>query len=153
MPDQDPRETVKLFEGIPFFQSLNEQEKIGLASIDTVVVRYDPEEKIITQGDIDLRLFILLKGNVVVTKNENPNKVIAKLKRGDIFGEVSFISRRPRTANVIADNQAYVLKVNGEQFETLPLLVQNKLREQLIDLLVKRLDEMNTNILPFLRYQ
>ncbi|MEE9258013.1 MAG: cyclic nucleotide-binding domain-containing protein [Nitrospinaceae bacterium] len=152
MTAQDPKEIIKLLDGIPLFRGLNEKEKKSLADLKAVVVRHKTEEKIITQGDIDLRLFVLLKGNVVVAKNENPNKILARLNRGDIFGEVSFISKRPRMANVIADGEAYILRLDGEQFETLPIGVQNKLREHLIDLLVRRLDVMNTNILPFLRY-
>ena len=106
----------------------------------------------IKQGNSDNRLFILLTGNVNMVKEEDTSKVLAQLKRGDLFGEVSFISRRPRTANVITVGEVIVIRIDGDQFHTLPHVIENKIQEQLVDLLVKRLDNMNKNILPFLRF-
>ena len=114
------------------------------------MVRYFDGDFSIKQGNSGIRLFILLTGNVV--KEEDTSKVLAQLKRGDLSGEVSFISRRPRTANVITVGEVIVIRIDGDQFHTLPHVIQNKIQEQLVDLLVQRLDNMNNNILPFLRF-
>ncbi|MEE2987031.1 MAG: cyclic nucleotide-binding domain-containing protein, partial [Nitrospinota bacterium] len=122
-----------------------------MIKLETVVVRYFDGDFLIKQGDSDIRLFILLAGNVNVVKEEDTSKVLAQLKRGDLFGEVFFISRRPRTANVITVGEVIVIRIDGDQFHTLPHVIESKIQEQLVDLLVQRLDNMNNNILPFLR--
>ena len=152
MPTQDSQNNLKLLDGFKIFSGLNDDEKNSLIKLETVVVRYFDGNFLIKQGDSDIRLFILLAGNVNVVKEEDTSKVLAQLKRGDLFGEVSFISLRPRTANVITVGQVIVIRMAGDQLHTLPHVIQNKIQEQLVDLLVKRLDNMNKNILPFLRF-
>jgi len=147
-----PDELLQLFEGLHLFEELTDEEKKSLVDLETVIVKYSHNENIIKQGDIDLRLFVLLKGNVRVTRNENPEIVITDMIRGDVFGEVSFLSNSPRTANVISDGESIILTMDGELFEELSVDVQNKIRARLIDLLVKRLDSMTKTILPYLRF-
>ncbi|MCK4513842.1 MAG: Crp/Fnr family transcriptional regulator, partial [Spirochaetaceae bacterium] len=51
------------------------------------------------------------------TKIVNDNEVLlAVLKQGDMFGEMSLIESKPRTASVIAFEDAVLLAVNRENF-------------------------------------
>ncbi|PIQ98060.1 MAG: hypothetical protein COV67_00915 [Nitrospinae bacterium CG11_big_fil_rev_8_21_14_0_20_56_8] len=155
MADDD---ILKLLKGITIFKVLTPGELKALAKMKTVLIKYDADEAIIQQGDIDLRLFVLLKGKAVVNKNENPGRILATLKPGDVFGEVSFISQSPRTANVIARKPVYALRMDGDTFDALDLAIQNKIRAELIKLLVLRLNNLNDSIvmseamLSYLRY-
>ena len=46
MAAQDPKEIIKLLDGIPLFRRLNEKEKKSLADLKAVVVRHNTEELI-----------------------------------------------------------------------------------------------------------
>jgi len=62
-------------------------------------------------------MYIIQKGSVKITKIVNDNEVLlAVLKQGDMFGEMSLIESKPRTASVIAYEDAVLLAVNKENF-------------------------------------
>ena len=93
-------------------------------------------------------LFVMLKGSASVTKNISPKKFLDTMVAGNVFGEISFLIQIPRTSNVVAleDSVCFVLK--GNKLDKLPLPLQVKFRDCLIDILVKRLihlDNQKTN--------
>lgn len=62
-------------------------------------------------------LYIIQKGSVKITKIVNENEVLlAVLKSGDIFGEMSLIENKPRSASAIAYEDTVLLAVNRENF-------------------------------------
>lgn len=62
-------------------------------------------------------LYIIQKGSVKISKIVNDNEVmLAVLKPGDIFGEMSLIENKPRSASAIAYEDATLLAVNRENF-------------------------------------
>lgn len=138
---------IKILEGIPFFDSFDPEEKKEFASSDNYILDCDPDSVIIEQGDLDFSTYILLKGEVVLTNKENPGLTIATLKPGAVFGEVSFLKRKPRPTNVIAKGKASILRLNGELFNKLKSPTQIKLKDQYIELLVSRIGEVNNSLL------
>ena len=63
-------------------------------------------------------LYIIQKGNVKITKFVNGNEVLlAVLKQGDIFGEMSLIENKPRSASAIAFEDSVLLAVNRDNFK------------------------------------
>ncbi len=62
-------------------------------------------------------LYIIQKGSVKITKVVNDSEVLlAVLKPGDIFGEMSLIEDKPRSASAIAYEDTQLLAVNKENF-------------------------------------
>ncbi len=63
-------------------------------------------------------LYIIQKGSVKITKIVNDNEVmLALLKPGDIFGEMSLLEDKPRSASAIAYDDAVLLAVNKANFK------------------------------------
>ncbi len=63
-------------------------------------------------------LYIIQKGSVKITKIVNDNEVmLALLKPGDIFGEMSLLEDKPRSASAIAHEDAVLLAVNKANFK------------------------------------
>ena len=63
-------------------------------------------------------LYILQRGSVKITKIVNDNEVmLALLKPGDIFGEMSLLEDKPRSASAIAHEDAVLLAVNKANFK------------------------------------
>ena len=138
---------IKVLDGIPFFDIFDPEEKKEFASSDNYVLDCDPGSVIIEQGDLDFSTYILLKGEVFLTNNKNPDLMIATLKPGAVFGEISFMNRKTRPTNVIAKDKASILRLNGELFSKLKSPTQIKLKDQYIELLVSRIAEVNNSLL------
>ena len=85
---------------------------------DSVFTRSFPKDTMIFSENMPGKeMYIIQKGSVKITKIVNDNEVLlAVLKQGDMFGEMSLIESKPRTASVIAFEDAVLLAVNRENF-------------------------------------
>ncbi len=77
------------------------------------------EEVICQQQEKDSRVFVLLLGEVEVTEAQAGEPIaLARLKRGEIFGEIAALFHLPRMSTVTTVRPSVVLVVPGEVFET-----------------------------------
>lgn len=118
-------------------------------------------DSIISEGDSGSALFVVLTGTINITKStiasvkdghislQEPEQItLAELKPGSIFGEVSLITDRPRNTSAHANaSEVVVMKITKEVIESFNLTIQKKFHTQLIQILVQRLDDMNTKFI------
>jgi CRP-like cAMP-binding protein len=84
-------------------------------------------------------LYIIQKGSVKITKIVNDTEVLlAVLKAGDIFGEMSLIEDKPRSASAIAYEDTQLLAVNKENFARM-VKSQPQIITRLTQLLAERI--------------
>ena len=84
-------------------------------------------------------LYIIQKGSVKITKIVNDTEVLlAVLKAGDIFGEMSLIENKPRSASAIAYEDTQLLAVNKENFARM-VKSQPQIITRLTQLLAERI--------------
>ena len=85
---------------------------------DNVFTRAFPKETMIFSESMPGKeMYIIQKGSVKITKIVNDNEVLlAVLRQGDMFGEMSLIESKPRSASAIAFEDAVLLAVNKENF-------------------------------------
>ena len=70
------------------------------------------------------------------------------MKAESIFGEISLISYLPRNTSAIASsNQVVVMKITNKIIEKFNIAIQKYFQDQLIQILVERLDDMNKKII------
>lgn len=139
----NPETILELINRLEFFKDFTLYEKQKLAEIHQHFASYEKDDVIIKEGDHDTFFYILIIGDVSVTKG-NPPLTITNLKPGDCFGEISFLTGSPRTANVIADtNTIVVLKMSRELVDELDINMREKVKDKLIKRLVERLNHMN----------
>ncbi|MEO5331464.1 MAG: cyclic nucleotide-binding domain-containing protein [Magnetococcus sp. YQC-5] len=99
--DLDTHDLLMIIQQTAFFTSFSAAEQKLLAGDYTHVVAYDVGEYLIQEGSTkEKSLFLLLSGGASVVK-EGASIPLATLYPGDIFGEVSFLTSRMRTSNVI----------------------------------------------------
>ena len=78
---------------------------------------YAKDTMIFSENMPGKEMYIIQKGSVKITKIVNDNEVLlAVLKQGDMFGEMSLIESRPRSASAIAFEDAVLLAVNKDNF-------------------------------------
>ncbi|MDH5408069.1 MAG: cyclic nucleotide-binding domain-containing protein [Gammaproteobacteria bacterium] len=97
-------------------------------------------------------LFIILLGEVEVSEGEKKKSInIARLGRGDVFGEVSALFRMARVSTVKAVKPTVLLELDGDVFEE--LIENNKqLLKAMIQRFGERIRETALRTVSFLRY-
>jgi hypothetical protein len=90
-----PEETKEIYH--QFFSAMSTREFKKLITINQF--QTVKGERLIAEGEGTDRLFILLEGKVNIVKS---GKTIASLNSGDLVGEMSFMSKDPASADVVA---------------------------------------------------
>ena len=83
---------------IPLFAGLSSAELESLASV-AGELEVDQGEAVATEGDFGHAFFAVEEGEAEVLQGD---EAIAKLGRGDVFGEIALLSSGRRTASVVA---------------------------------------------------
>ena len=76
----------------------------------------------VRQGEVDRSFFVISRGSfeVLVPSNDGPRRVRV-LEPGDLFGEVGFFDGLPRSADVVALEEAEALVLTQAAFQRLRL--------------------------------
>ena len=106
-------------------------------------VKAEPGDRIITEGDDDLYLYILLKGQVNVIKNR---RILAVLDAGDSFGEIGALARSPRTAHVVAKEEVFCLRFEPAQIDGMEIGLQLKFVKKILYTVADRLIRLNRRV-------
>lgn len=106
-------EVIKILKEIPLFQSLSD-EHLSLVSKGFTIKKYKKGEIIFYQSDDSTDLYIILNGAVkaCLLNSDGQELVLTTFKKGDFFGEMSFLDGRPRSATIITaeDSTLGILK-------------------------------------------
>jgi small-conductance mechanosensitive channel len=111
----DPR----LMAAVPMFAQLNEHERAQLLAVGRPVL-YASGETIVRQGDAGHSLFIIKRGEASVTLAATTGEV-ARLRAGDVFGEMSLLTGELRTATVTAVADCDLLEIDVDGFRRVVL--------------------------------
>jgi len=72
-----------------------------------------------TEGDV---FFLIMSGKAIATKTLTPGHPatqVASYKEGDYFGERALLKNEPRAANIIAESELQVIKLDRKSFRRL----------------------------------
>ena len=96
-------ETTLAFKQVPVFAGLRQRE---LREIENIVHQreYRAGETIFNHGDPGLGMYIILKGQVQIVNNEDPDNpiVYSELGDGDFFGDLALVDEAVRSASALA---------------------------------------------------
>ncbi len=138
----------EMIKSMALFDNFSDDEKKKFAEVEKNLNEFPQGEYIIREGDNSTALYLLLRGSCLITKTENGANIrLSKLKAGELFGEMSFFSKKPRQSNVLTSEDALVLKMDNRFFQGLDLAMRDKIKDYLIGLLITRLDKMNEAIM------
>ncbi len=103
---------------IPIFRGLNEDI---LKSLEVLLEKevHPADTMIIKEGEPGESMYILVEGKVRITKNAPGGQevLITVFEGGTYFGELALIDHRPRSANVITDTEAVVMRLRKHVFD------------------------------------
>ncbi len=142
----------ELIAGLPMFEHFTEEEIDTFSAIGHSVEEYRKGDVLLNAGDEHPSLFLLVKGTVLITRTANNVRIrLSKLGPGELFGEMSFFTRKPRTSDVVANEDVTVVRMDSGFFETVDPVIRDKIKNYFIEILIKRLDLMNEHIMKISR--
>jgi small-conductance mechanosensitive channel/CRP-like cAMP-binding protein len=114
-----PDITPDALSSVALFSTLTEAERADLFAIGRSVL-YAAGEAIVRQGQAGRSLFIVLSGDASVTLDGTQGEV-ARLRTGDVFGEMSLLTGEARSATVTALSDCRLLEIGADRFRELVL--------------------------------
>lgn len=135
-------ETRQLLLGLKLFRGLAEKDLFELL-LQAELVECQPTEYVIREGEQGQHLFVLIAGQVEITKRAvGSQKILQILGPGECFGEMSLIECRARSASVKALTVCKLLRIEGEEIDRLPQ-ISARLYRNIAILLSQRLRHAN----------
>lgn len=106
---------VELIRHVPLFSRCSKKELADVASLADEI-DLPAGKTIIREGERGREFFVLLEGDVEVTKG---GRKVATLSESDFVGEIALVSRVPRTATVKTTSPTRALVVTDQAFRGL----------------------------------
>jgi CRP/FNR family cyclic AMP-dependent transcriptional regulator len=107
----------------PMFSSVPDAKKLEVLLEDSASTERSvgQEEVILRQGEVGDSIYVIGSGSVeaILDPGGGTPILLAVLGRGEVFGEIGLIERRPRSATVRAKEHSIVLEIHGPQFRDL----------------------------------
>lgn len=132
------QQQMEILNKAAFFSRFSGDERKILLLHGPELIAYVEKEWVIEEGDnSDASLYVVLNGDLSVWKD---GQQIATLGRGHCFGEVSFLSGKPRTGSVQCESKVALFKLKREHMNRLPVTAREKIKDNLISIMLNRLE-------------
>lgn len=131
---------------VPLFASLSEAQ-IDMLAAGSVRRNFPKGRTIVAEGEPSSSLYILLSGRAKVQRSDSDGKevILAVLRSGEFFGEMSLIDDAPRSASVITIESCDFMSVSKEGFKAM-IAQNNEMTMAVMRGLVRRLREADKKI-------
>jgi CRP-like cAMP-binding protein len=84
------------------------------------IITLEPLAVAVRESDLGDAMFLILEGELRVSvTRRGKESILATLKAGDFFGEISLLDEGPRSADVIANERSTLLKISTGSFAKL----------------------------------
>jgi eukaryotic-like serine/threonine-protein kinase len=97
---------------------------------------FSKEEEIIAEGEDVSSFYVLVSGAVNIAKDSN---VVDTLTAGNCFGEIGYITKKGRTASVVAAEESTVMKVRSSLVERTSQNCQLQIHRSFLSMMATRL--------------
>ncbi len=141
------RDLDSMLRELPLFRALGAEDRDQLVE-GAIEQLYPSGHVIIAEGTLDDRVFVVLSGRVRIVEampEALTETVLGGLGEGEIFGELSALTGRPRSATVIAVERTRCLALRQEQFVR-AIERSSELAIALLRVLARRLQESDRRV-------
>jgi|GEM_PF-63187 len=106
---------IAFLKSLRIFSTLSDDEIKEVLSIAREV-QFPDGTYVCRQGELGEDLYIIISGSVQILRN---GRHLLDLKAREVVGELAVLDRKPRSADVIADDSLVVLQILGEELHQL----------------------------------
>jgi small-conductance mechanosensitive channel/CRP-like cAMP-binding protein len=110
---------ARSFDGVEILAALTDEQRVELAAVSRPLL-YAAGEAIVAEGDAGDSMFVLARGEAAVTLSETEG-VVATLRAGAFFGEMSLLTGDARSATVSAVTDCELIEVSADAFRRVVL--------------------------------
>ena len=104
---------------VSLFADLSDEDLEQLYAMSRTV-SVNPGELLFEEGSPGDALYVILDGELEVTRRQDPQDVLLAVRRtGEFIGEMSLLDQAPRSASVRALRESRLLEINHAAFQTL----------------------------------
>jgi CRP-like cAMP-binding protein len=107
----------RMFGASPLFSSFSPEEARALSD-RFLFLELEPHMRVIVEGERAPGLFLLLCGEAFVTRGTDE---VARLQPGDVFGEMSLLTRGPASATIETRAKCWALELPRDRFQEVML--------------------------------
>jgi len=132
------QEILDALAGLALFSDLERPQLQAVAHTMTEE-SFPPGQRILRQGFSGAGFFIILDGDVVVRVDGDD---VARLGKGDFFGEISLLLGEPPIADVVATGPVHVLQLAGPDLRGF-LMAYPAVMYRMLQAVSRRLDRAN----------
>ena len=138
--DSDKKKVASMLQEVPLFSSLDKKSLNAIAS-SAAKKTFKSGDVIAKEGETALSFYLILDGSVDVRRKK---KVLAKLGKGQFFGEMALFDEQPRSADVVATTDGTECIVLSSWAFAGVTTANPKMSLAIIKELVRRLRETNS---------
>ena len=143
-------EIIQKLRAITPLRLIRDEDFKGLLK-SSKMIKYDPYEAIISEGEYSSWIYFLIQGEVGIQKEGETINVLRRC--GDIFGEMGIIDNSPRSASIVAISSTVCLAIDTSYAEKLKGNERNAFNAVLYrvfsEILAERLRKMDEELLKF----
>lgn len=124
--------------------SVLSQPRTDRDALSRFLVSFPAGAKIYAEGEVGTEMYAVRSGEVEITRRiAGKNRVLARLRKGDFFGETSILEDLPRESTARARTDVELIRVNGAAFEAM-LKASPEIAVRMLRGLSRRLREAGT---------
>ncbi|MGE0858748.1 MAG: serine/threonine-protein kinase [Gammaproteobacteria bacterium] len=136
------QEKYQQIENLHFFRDFHDSDLWELINA-AEWLRLAQDSEIVQEGQAETAFYVLVAGEVAVRKS---GREIVRLYPGDCFGEMGLVSRRPRTASIVAITDITVMKLRDVVVDRTSINCQLKFQRRFLTALIERLEHATERI-------
>ncbi len=118
--------------------------KLEKSTYSQYVKTFPPNSTVFKEGEEGREMFVIVDGEVEIRKSTSSEsaKTLIELKKGDIFGEMSLIEQKPRSATAVTTRATQLLCITDDLFDSV-LQKNPDFSRKIIRMLSERLRRAN----------
>ena len=95
--------------------------KIDKSTFESHLRFLDEGAVVFRENDLGSEMYVIIQGEVEIRKATGPssNKTLTVLRKGDLFGEMAIIEKKPRSATAVATQPSRLLVLNEKLYESM----------------------------------
>ena len=109
---------LHLLKSLHGFRGLGDGELLHLMEASTQKF-YRQGERVFQEGETQLEMYVVIRGEVHLSVTAAGDRVLDRLKKGSIFGELAFLNGKPRAATATASADSLLLVLHRDSFDRL----------------------------------
>ncbi|MBD3391824.1 MAG: cyclic nucleotide-binding domain-containing protein [Chitinivibrionales bacterium] len=138
-------ENVIFLKKSPLFSSMKTGDLRAVAEIAEEMT-FSGGDEIVRENDVGDSMYIIKEGSVAISKEAGDRRLeLARLKKGDCFGDMAIFDAEVRSASVIARDTCTLLRIDSDALKDV-LIDYPSIAIELLKIFVKRLRAANETI-------